>query len=391
MNRRNLGLILGKYAYITFFIFGFFYYFTIGSKILLINNLLTSFLSYFCCYQLKKDKISFTTYSHLLISGTFTSLFIINLILGGITSPMLYWFLAPLLGSGFMLGSRWMAFWGGLLVFNYLVLFIFNFLNLILPFQIVLNAHMHLIFHLSSLIGVVSLVMIFAWSYIDITQQYNQEIQESNDRNSFLLKILNHDLANPIIVLDLYTKKLSQDNFEEIKTKLRKSLKTVVDILNSARTIDKFHISEIELEDIKLKEVVSETLPELEELFSEKKINFLLDIPDDTRVKISKNIFSNQILKNLLTNACKFSIPNSNVSIIYKDNNLIVRDTGIGIPEDLIGTLFDYKSNNSQTGTMGEKGTGFGLPIVKDCCDKMNIQISVTSNEKGTDFTLRFT
>jgi signal transduction histidine kinase len=390
MEKRKIGLILGTYAYWCFLIFGFFYFVTLGSKLLFYNNALTSIFCFGCVQLLKRDKIKFNTYSHLLVACTFTALVVINLTLSGLNSPMQYWFLAIILGAGFMLETKWMVLWGFKVSAFYLFCYYLGMNSITFDFQILLKGDMYSIYHLSSLIGVVTLIILFAWSYINLTYQYNKELKKSYDRNNFLLKILNHDLANPITVLELGIRKINANNCDEVKEKLLKSNKSMIDIINSVRSIDKFHISEINFETENLKSCVEEVIPEVQLIFAEKNLTYEIEVPANIQVNISKSIFTNQILKNLLTNASKFSEPNASIYIRYQDSTLIISDSGIGIPKAMISDLFDYRSNNSRKGTMGEKGTGFGLPIVKDCCDKMNIEITVASDDDGTDFNLTF-
>ena len=390
MNKREIGLNLGAYAYMVYFIFGIMYYATLSSTALLVNNLITSALCFFFWYLFRNDKISYESYSHILILITFTALGFINLYLGGLDSPMMYWFLAIALGSGFLLNTKWMLIWGINLAIFYFVCLYMKLNNFSFPIGMKLEGNTYLFFHMSSLIGVISLVLLFALTYIDSSNKYNKTINETNNRNSLLLKVLNHDLANPIMVLDMHTKRLNEKNLENVKEKLIKSNQTIINILNSVRTIDKFHVSKIELEEVDLWECVTDATSNMKDLFTKKNINFSYEIPEDTVVNIDKNIFSNQILKNILTNACKFSAPDSTISLVFKENKLTISDSGIGIPEDMINTLFDYDSKNSRPGTMQEKGTGFGLPIVKDCCERMNIEIAVDSNKNGTNFILNF-
>ncbi|MCT7961256.1 CBS domain-containing protein [Laspinema sp. D1] len=97
------------------------------------------------------------------------------------------------------------------------------------------------------------------------------------------------------------------------------------------------------------------------------------------------------ILGNLLTNACKYSPPNSPIyfDLICQDNQAIfkVRDGGIGIPAEDLKQLFQsfYRARN-----VGKiPGTGLGLTIVKNCVEAHHGQIAVESEVNlGTTFTV---
>jgi signal transduction histidine kinase len=99
-----------------------------------------------------------------------------------------------------------------------------------------------------------------------------------------------------------------------------------------------------------------------------------------------------QILTNLLTNAIKYSPPESNIifNLKVEESELIfeVKDQGIGIPVEDLDKLFTTFHRATNTGNI--QGTGLGLAIVQKCVDLHHGQIFVNSilNE-GSTFTLR--
>ena len=107
----------------------------------------------------------------------------------------------------------------------------------------------------------------------------------------------------------------------------------------------------------------------------------------------------NQILGNLLSNSVKFSQKNSEirmrVSKVNQSIQFVIEDSGVGIPRDMREHLFEANLSRSSLGTDGEVGTGFGLPIVKSCVERLGGKISFetqTSHEgpSGTKFKLIF-
>jgi two-component system sensor histidine kinase VicK len=66
------------------------------------------------------------------------------------------------------------------------------------------------------------------------------------------------------------------------------------------------------------------------------------------------------------------------------------RDTGIDIPDDIKGTLFEQYTKSGRPGTAGEKSIGLGLSIVKRLVEQHNGTIRFESQEgKGTTFFIR--
>jgi signal transduction histidine kinase len=101
------------------------------------------------------------------------------------------------------------------------------------------------------------------------------------------------------------------------------------------------------------------------------------------------------ILRNLVTNAIKFSFRNGVVTIFteenFEDRIIRISDNGIGISTELSKVLFDISQMPSTAGTEGEKGTGLGLLLCKEFVDKHGGKIWIESEVgKGCDiiFTL---
>lgn len=93
----------------------------------------------------------------------------------------------------------------------------------------------------------------------------------------------------------------------------------------------------------------------------------------------------NTILRNLISNAIKFTNPDGVITIYAKedDENIIlsVKDTGVGIPQNIIPKLFEVDQVCSKNGTNNEQGTGLGLILCKEFVEKHHGNIWVESKE----------
>lgn len=98
------------------------------------------------------------------------------------------------------------------------------------------------------------------------------------------------------------------------------------------------------------------------------------------------------IIRNLLSNALKFSYPKSEITLFSEIKgdmlHLSVCDRGIGISQDQQEKLFKIESNSSTLGTNKESGTGLGLILCKEFTETNGGKIWLTSEEKkGSTFT----
>jgi len=118
------------------------------------------------------------------------------------------------------------------------------------------------------------------------------------------------------------------------------------------------------------------------DIVQEEKINMLADL----------NIFKT-VLRNLITNAIKFTNPNGQIRIRAEkqDQNVLiaVTDNGIGMDEKVLAKLWEINTNYTTIGTTGEEGTGFGLKLCRELIERHGGTIRAESVPcKGSTFTL---
>ena len=101
-----------------------------------------------------------------------------------------------------------------------------------------------------------------------------------------------------------------------------------------------------------------------------------------------------QILINIIENACKYSDEGSIVNIITKEDDkyvfIMVQDNGCGIDPKYADKIFQKFSRIDNPLTRKVQGSGLGLFITKSLTEKMNGKISFKNQKKGTEFTVKF-
>lgn len=233
--------------------------------------------------------------------------------------------------------------------------------------------------------------------------KYSSELQIMNSDKDKFIRILAHDLKGPFTSLIGFSSFLI-DNINDFDIE---TIKEHIGIINetSNRTYDM-------LEDILLwlKSQSGQIV------FSPKEINYyeicqevVLSsnlIAKDKNVKLQCNYFEHDrkifadpnmtktILRNLISNAIKFSKQNGEVNIyqdIAGDEMIItVSDNGIGISQGNIDLIWNPLQSFKTNGTNGEKGTGLGLSICKELVEKQGGRIWVES-KLGEGSSFKFT
>jgi signal transduction histidine kinase len=121
-----------------------------------------------------------------------------------------------------------------------------------------------------------------------------------------------------------------------------------------------------------------------------KQISLIDETSDELFVYADKNALAT-VLRNLVSNAIKFTPAKGTIKISAKaEGNYIwieVRDSGVGLSEEKLKTIFVLSDSKSTSGTSGEKGTGLGLVLCADYVALNKGEIKVESKETvGTVF-----
>ena len=142
-------------------------------------------------------------------------------------------------------------------------------------------------------------------------------------------------------------------------------------------------------EDIQLREFVEE-IAAAQRMRGDKDITINVNVADNIVVEADTTHLAN-VLNNLIDNAIKYSDESVEISISCDNNELSVRDNGIGIPSKSIPYLFNKFYRVPHGNQQDVRGYGIGLYYVKSILDKMGWVIEVKSTEgKGSVFIIKF-
>lgn len=233
-------------------------------------------------------------------------------------------------------------------------------------------------------------------------QKQNRELQEVITKKDKFFSIVAHDIKNPlssfVSFVNLFSTKLDQWNPDEISPlveALRENVENLSALLDNLLTWARLEQGRLEfypqLFDIHL--LVTRNVSLLNQMAEQKQITLHNSVENSMPVYADINRLGT-VIRNLLANALKFTMPGGTVTISatqHADSVMVaVADTGVGIAEDMVDAIFRIDMPYQKVGTVGEKGTGLGLILCKEFVEKNGGRIWVES-EQGKGSTFYFT
>jgi len=227
----------------------------------------------------------------------------------------------------------------------------------------------------------------------------NKTLLNLNNTKEKLFSIIAHDIRQPLSSLKGSLRLIDSDMLTEAEFKrITKQLEYQVD--NLFINMDNLLVwSQSQLNGIKAKQIpfnIGDSFNKIISLFESvcqtKNIYIRQTIPADILVLADINHIE-IVIRNLLSNALKYSYSNSSIFIDYELHTqymkIFIKDSGTGIKPAMIDQLFKMHVQ-SERGTFKEKGNGIGLVLCKEFLESNNCAIAVESNY-GNGSTFSFT
>lgn len=232
-----------------------------------------------------------------------------------------------------------------------------------------------------------------------------QKADSANRSKSLFLANMSHEIRTPMngmlsLVQVLQTTKLDEQQHEYLKS-IDRAGGTLVRLIDDLLDLSRIESGKLEIteKEFLVWDFIDDILLQAEYLFDEKNVHFNVDVNNELPVALkTDDVRLKQVILNLINNAVKFT-EQGEINLIMtgekvNENNynlqIEVNDTGIGIPEDKLESIFEPFQQISP-GRIYNKGVGLGLPICKRIIDALNGTIRVSSQEgKGTRIYLDF-
>lgn len=335
-----------------------------------------------------KSQISVRLLNNIILATGYLYLIKINLIWGGLVSPYLNSAILFVLCS---------AFFETLFVF-----ILWTIAALLLPVLIILlspylgssfsGSLSPAVLELSHVSAIQSLIILFAISLLyfakGATRRY-KKVYESKAIMAELIRILSYEIARPTEQIKKDAEFLNE-GFED-KQFVHNSLDKIIQASQAIQAITS-RVQELKslgtipemfsCHYFDLNEACEKAMQLYIEKAEKKKITIeLVTTEDHCPIYAARDILIFQVISNLLSNAIKFSYPHSKIILHTSGATLTIQDQGMGMPQEILDKVFYFNHQTNRLGTSGEKGTGFGMPLVRNLLEKMNASIHIESQD----------
>lgn len=328
--------------------------------------------------------------------------------MGGITSPTIHlWPIVPLFTTVTM-ALPYAIFWTSV----YVCMAIFFYFAPQMGLTLVPQMKPENLYNIRIIsIMTVHFLILFVINYVrKINKNYRLVIAKQKDEKTNLVRVLTHDVATPMTILKTSLRRLEKQLSTTSTTtsidiqRMNHSIKVIGNIFEHVKELEAISSGkkEMTLQKVYLVGIFDELKELHHNALESKQIKLSIEYKNlggTFHVMADRKSLCYQVLNNLISNAIKFTDSGGNIKILVESNYGITKcsisDSGIGIPDEIKENLFNASVKTTRTGTRGESGTGFGMPIVKNYIEKFNGQIEVqpamksqNSENHGTTITI---
>jgi signal transduction histidine kinase len=224
-------------------------------------------------------------------------------------------------------------------------------------------------------------------------------LRRLDEMKSGLISVVSHELKTPLTSIRMATHLLLEEQVGPLTSKQAELLMAARDDADRLQTIieDLLDMGRLESGRVKMdlhvepaERLVSDAVAPLEASFHERGIDLQVEISPEIPAVLVDPARIDHVFSNLLTNALKYTLPGGKVRITAQSEDTMVRfiveDTGMGIPAEFQGRIFERFFRVPRENQPG--GAGLGLAIAKEIVEAHGGQINVqTQGGKGSRFS----
>ncbi len=237
---------------------------------------------------------------------------------------------------------------------------------------------------------------IVAFVDIDKEIQLQEELKNINSNNDRMLSVLGHDLRAPISNLTNISAvalehNMSQVDFTPFIKKINRQSTQVLEMLETTLVWSKSNFNAIQVNNksINIKATIDALFVVYKNAYSDKNIAVEVAIDEQSSLFLDAEIVT-IIVRNIISNAIKFTPSNGKITVSFQNNTLTISDNGVGMSSHKINAIVNHKYTSTH-GTNSEIGMGMGLQLVQNLAEKINAKLTIESQpQKGTCVSLVF-
>jgi signal transduction histidine kinase len=370
-----------------FFCFGIIYFLLLHSVYMLAANWVfgaVSALNWFALRSPGWDALK----GHVFLLIVYTGLLNVTVHVGAGLEPMIYWGLSISVAAAFTFRIPGILFWVGMsmlfLPLTYLLKVI------VFPERVIpLGPGQAQVLTLATYVGLLLFLTYLVYLFQRKLDRALRDLAGRNRELETLFRVVSHDLSGSVHVVrghgelqkaELDAKRgdprplLPEEHgrLAENNDRMREGVERIQTILLSVREYALAASGEkaLKAEAVKIDLALRQCIEILAQPVREKNLRLELRLPQELPpVRFHSQTLTHQVLMNLLSNAVKFSPPGGTIEVRVEPRGnkvrLLLTDEGAGFPATPHPRALEERVGYSEAGTLGEKGTGFGLAIAQ--------------------------
>jgi PAS domain S-box-containing protein len=247
---------------------------------------------------------------------------------------------------------------------------------------------------------------ITAWAGInlDISQlkRVEHELREADRRKDEFLAVLAHELRNPLAPIrsGLELMRLAGDDrelFNEVHTTMERQTQIMVRLIDDLLDVSRITRGTIELRKsrVDLASVIQNAVETARPSMDDLGHRLSVVLPNRPIVLEADPTRLAQVISNLLNNSAKYTQPGGNIELVAERHDeevvVTVRDSGIGIPSDMLKRIFEMFAQVDRSRERSSSGLGIGLTLVKRLIEMHGgtVEAHSAGPGKGSEFVIR--
>ncbi|UCE06902.1 MAG: hybrid sensor histidine kinase/response regulator [bacterium] len=236
-----------------------------------------------------------------------------------------------------------------------------------------------------------------------LIEESNRLRQEKEKMQRQFITFVSHQLQSPLVAIQQFLEVLNHLGDSPKKQELQQEwiersiikVKELIDLIRDWLQLSKIE-SGVLVDKIKAIDpfpIIADIVQTYNEQAKQNNITLTIDSPESVSTVKGDEECLNVLFSNLIINAIKYNKPNGKVTISIEEDsshvNISVSDTGIGIPEEKLETIFEEFRRIKSESTKNISGTGLGLPICKKIMAELGGKIKVQSKlNEGSTFRI---